>query len=72
MRDRLEMEAFLREPVTVDQRLAIERAARGVEGVETVDYISKDEAARIFKQEFGEDITQVLDFNPLPPRSRSA
>jgi cell division transport system permease protein len=67
LRDRLEMEAFLREPVTVDQRLAIERAVRGVDGVETVDFVSKDEAARIFKQEFGEDITQVLDFNPLPP-----
>jgi cell division transport system permease protein len=67
LRDRLEMEAFLREPVTVEQRLALERAVRGVEGVESVDYISKDEAARIFKQEFGEDITQVLDFNPLPP-----
>jgi len=32
-----------------------------------VEFISKDEAARIFRQEFGEDITQVLDFNPLPP-----
>ncbi len=67
LRDRLEMEAFLREPVSLEQRMALERAVRGVEGVESVDFISKDEAARIFKQEFGEDITQVLDFNPLPP-----
>ncbi|MBP1648419.1 MAG: hypothetical protein H6Q30_1864 [Bacteroidetes bacterium] len=67
LRDRLEMEAFLREPVTLEQRLALERAIRALDGVETIDYISKDEAARIFKQEFGEDITQVLDFNPLPP-----
>ena len=61
------MEAFLREPVTVDQRMALERAVRTIDGVESVDFISKDEAARIFRQEFGEDITQVLDFNPLPP-----
>ncbi len=67
LRDRLEMEAFLREPVTLEQRMALERTVRAVDGVESVDYISKDEAAKIFKQEFGEDITQVLDFNPLPP-----
>jgi cell division transport system permease protein len=67
LRDRLEMEAFLREPITLDQRMTLERAVRAVDGVESVDYISKDEAAKIFKQEFGEDITQVLDFNPLPP-----
>jgi cell division transport system permease protein len=67
LRDRLEMEAFLREPITLEQRMALERTVQGVDGVESVDYISKDEAARIFKQEFGEDITQVLDFNPLPP-----
>jgi cell division transport system permease protein len=67
LRDRLEMEAFLREPVSIEQRMTVERAVRGVDGVESVDFISKDEAARIFKQEFGEDITQVLDFNPLPP-----
>lgn len=67
LRDRLEMEAFLREPVTLEQRMNLERAVRNVDGIESVDYISKDEAARIFKQEFGEDINQVLDFNPLPP-----
>jgi cell division transport system permease protein len=67
LRDRLEMEAFLREPVTVDQRMALERTVRTIDGIESVEFISKDEAARIFRQEFGEDITQVLDFNPLPP-----
>src|SRR5512141_2244907 len=67
LRDRLEMEAFLREPVTLEHRMALERAVLGVDGVESVDFISKDEAARIFKQEFGEDINEVLDFNPPPP-----
>jgi cell division transport system permease protein len=67
LRDRLEMEAFLREPVTRDERMSLERSVRGVEGVESVDFVSKDDAAKIFRQEFGEDVTQVLDFNPLPP-----
>ncbi len=67
LRDRLEMEAFIQEPVSLEQRMAIERAVRNIDGVETVDYVSKDDAARIFQQDFGENIYDVLDFNPLPP-----
>jgi cell division transport system permease protein len=37
-----------------------------VEGVKEVRFVSKEEAAAIFKEEFGEDIYKVLDFNPLP------
>jgi cell division transport system permease protein len=33
--------------------------------VREVHYISKDEAAQSFVQEFGEDFTQVLQYNPL-------
>jgi cell division transport system permease protein len=35
-----------------------------------VVYISKEEAAQIFKQEYGEDVGSVLDFNPFPPSFR--
>jgi cell division transport system permease protein len=35
--------------------------------VRDITYISKEEAAEIFKQDFGEDIYKVLNFNPLPP-----
>ncbi len=67
LRDRFEIEAFLREPLTLEQRMTVDRTVRGVEGVESVDFVSKDDAAKIFKQETGEDIYDVLDFNPLPP-----
>ncbi len=67
LRARLEMEAFLQEPMTDDEISTLIATVTSVEGVEKVIYISKDEAALIFKQEFGEDINSVLDFNPLPP-----
>jgi cell division transport system permease protein len=67
LRARLEMEAFLVEPATDEEIASLIATVQGLEGVERVIYISKDEAALIFKQEFGEDINQVLDFNPLPP-----
>ncbi len=67
LRNRIELEAFLQEPLTRDELSTLQQAVEGIDGVRSVTFISKDEAARIFKQEFGEDINQVLDFNPLPP-----
>ncbi|MGE5316165.1 MAG: cell division protein FtsX [Acidobacteriota bacterium] len=66
-RDRVEMEAFLAEPVTDSSAAAIDARIRLVPGVDRTKFVSKDEAAAIFKEEFGEDIRGVLDFNPLPP-----
>jgi len=67
LRSRLDMEAFLTEPVTDDEVTGLQSRIASLEGIETVIFISKDEAMKIFKQETGDDITKVLDFNPLPP-----
>jgi cell division transport system permease protein len=67
LRARLEMEAFLQEPISDDDIAALLLTVRSLDGVERAIFISKDEAALIFKQEFGDDIYTVLDFNPLPP-----
>jgi cell division transport system permease protein len=66
-RTQVEMEAFLQEPISRDSVADVIRLVTEVPGVSQVIYISKDEAAEIFKQQFGEDIKTVLDFNPLPP-----
>ena len=70
LRNKVELEAFLTEPVTQDEIEALQRTITGIEGIEKVTFISKEEAARIFKREFGEDILSLLDFNPLPPSFR--
>jgi len=67
LRSRLDMEAFLTEPVTDDDVAALEARITALEGVEQVTYVSKDDALRIFQEETGDDIGKVLDFNPLPP-----
>lgn len=67
IRERVEMEAFLQQPVGEQRVREIERQIMNVRGVDRVKFISKEEAAKIFKEEFGEDIKDVLDFNPLPP-----
>ena len=67
LRNRVDMEVFLDEPISRQRITDIQQQILSLDGVERVQFISKDEAARIFKEEFGEDITKVLDFNPLPP-----
>jgi cell division transport system permease protein len=67
LRSKVEMEAFIEEPVSNLRLGELRRVISSIEGIDHVYFVSKEEAAKIFKQEFGEDINSVLDFNPLPP-----
>lgn len=67
LRAKVEMEAFLQEPINREEIGELINKVSVVEGVDSLVFISKDVASQIFKEEFGEDIKKVLDFNPLPP-----
>jgi cell division transport system permease protein len=67
IRAKVQMETFLEEPVSRQRIVEIKQQLLAIEGVADAQFISKEEAAKIFKQEFGEDINKVLEFNPLPP-----
>ena len=67
LRSRVEMEAFLLEPLTPEANDRIRSAIAAIEGVENITFVSKEDAARIFREEFGDNILDVLEFNPLPP-----
>jgi cell division transport system permease protein len=67
LRSRVEMEAFLVEPLAPEANDRIRLAIRQTEGVDSLTYVSKEDAARIFREEFGDNILDVLVFNPLPP-----
>lgn len=66
----VQIEVFLIEAITETQRNRMRDRIGAQAGVDNVTYISKDDAAEVFKQEFGEDIFSVLDFNPLPASLR--
>lgn len=70
LRTRVEMEAFVLDQVDEESLPGLEASLQAIDGVESVRFVSKDEAAEIFKQEFGEDIRRVLKFNPLPASFR--
>jgi cell division transport system permease protein len=67
IRDRVEVEAFCEEPLSGLRADELRQQLMEIEGVDSVYFVSKEEAARIFKEEFGQDIMNVLEHNPLPP-----
>lgn len=67
IRDRVEVEAFCEEPLSRVGISGLQEQLLAIEGIERVRFVSKEEAAKIFKEEFGEDVTSVLDYNPLQP-----
>jgi cell division transport system permease protein len=66
LREKVEMEAFLDEQLSYDQTTQVKGLVEMLEGVREVRYVSKEEAAKIFHEEFGEDVYSILNFNPLP------
>lgn len=67
IREKVEMEAFLQDDLAPEATLAVRNKIASLPGVRDIRYVTKEEAAAIFKDQFGEDIYAVLNFNPLPP-----
>jgi cell division transport system permease protein len=67
IRDKVEIDAYLIDSIQPAEVSKIISSVKTKGGVKNVTYISKEEAAKIFAEEFGEDILEVFDYNPLPP-----
>jgi len=65
-REKIEMEIFLQSTISDNQISEISDKLNRIPGIKSSQYVSKDDAANRFKEEFGQDIYEVLDFNPLP------
>ncbi len=70
LKSKVEVEAFLSDSLSAQQVRDIRSQLVSTRGIASVQFVSKDEAAEIFKREFGQDIKTVLDFNPLPASYR--
>ncbi len=66
IRSRVEIEFFLSEVVSVSEAKTIAEEMARHPAVAKSTFISKEVAAKIFEQEFGEKIEQILGTNPLP------
>lgn len=70
LKSKVEVEAFLSDSLSAGQTHQIRQKLLATDGISGVHYVSKHDAAELFKKEFGQDIKQVLDFNPLPASYR--
>lgn len=66
IRDRVEIDAYLVDSVQPADVSRLITNIKTIGGVKNITYISKDEAAKLFAEDFGQDILEVFDYNPLP------
>src|SRR5688572_20989219 len=66
IRDKVEIDAYLTDSVKPADVSRLVTHIKTIGGVKNITYISKDEAAKLFAEDFGQDILEVFDYNPLP------
>ena len=70
IRSRVDLEVFIKGDLGERQQEEMGQILANIPGVESVTYISKEEAAKLFEEDFGETFEDILDENPLPESYR--
>jgi len=66
IQSRMELEIFIDNSFIQAQIDSLQQWINKIEGIETIRYVSKEEAAEFIKQQFGHEVFEILDDNPLP------
>ncbi|MBD3290812.1 FtsX-like permease family protein [candidate division KSB1 bacterium] len=66
IQDRIELEVFIDNSYDVVKTDQLRERIFSIQGIKNIKYISKDQAAEIFRQQFDQDIFEILNENPLP------
>ncbi|MBV7532665.1 ABC transporter permease [Chitinophaga sp. sic0106] len=64
-KESIEVQVILRDNVKEAQAIALRDSVAAKPYVKSIEYVSKEEAARRFQKEFGEDFINLLEYNPL-------
>ena len=67
VKDRVELEVFLQDDISGGSVDSLNEVIKRIGGIKTIKFITKEEAARIFTEEFGSEMLDILESNPLPP-----
>lgn len=62
----VQIQAFVSDTLTEQEIAELSPKILDMKTVEKIDFVSKEEVANEFKQEFGEELFDILDENPLP------
>lgn len=66
IKDKVEIEVFLADDISSDELSELKEKIKTIGGVKNITYISKEDALKIFENEFGKEMLEILDYNPLP------
>ena len=66
LRDKYKIEVFFKNEITFKKVEEVVSNINKINGVRSTTVISKDDAEKIFKSQFGEDIMKIIGYNPLP------
>lgn len=66
MRSKYKIEVFFDDEFTDEQAASSVQTIRSIPGVYSTTMISKDEALKVYRSQFGDDLSEFLDYNPLP------
>jgi len=67
LREKIEVELFVEIGSTEKEIEELKNKIAQLKSVGEIEFISKDDAARRFEEEFGQNVFDILEFNPFPP-----
>jgi len=67
IKEKVEIEVFLNDNITSEEVNSLIDKIRTIGGIKQVTFVSKEEAKKIFEKDWGKEMLEVLDYNPLPP-----
>jgi len=66
LRGRVGFEVFIDSGLDDNGIDRVGKSIRKLAGIRNLNFLSRDDAAKIFQKEFGDDVLEVLQHNPLP------
>ena len=66
LRDKYKIEVFFKQNISDDRVVALAQEFNSIRGIRSTTVITKSDAEKIFKSQFGENILDMVVYNPLP------
>ncbi len=66
LRSKYKIEVFFKENITNEEAIGLIHKIKKIKGIKNATIIEKADAVRIFNDQFGENIIDLLGYNPLP------
>ena len=66
LRSKYKIEVFYDIVLTNEEAIALTEQIRKIEGIQSATLINKEDALQIYKDQFDEDLYEMLGYNPLP------